>query len=93
METIAYIVLLSMATYRFAYAFAYGIGPWNCFENLRNAWINYPWCPFKCFNCTSMWAGLIIVWLIGVQWQTAILFWLASSTGAMLINHFVEIED
>ena len=96
METIATIILGSLATFRLTLLINEEEGPFYLFVHLRewSAKRTFTGALISCFWCLSVWmaapVALILSWGFHLPWWMALLIWLASSAGAIMTKVFLD---
>jgi hypothetical protein len=87
MSAFYWFVLASLAVWRITHLLAAEDGPWDAFANLRAlAGDRFFGKLLDCFYCLSLWIALPFAWLLAEGWKHRILFWLASSGAAILLE-------
>ena len=68
--------------------FKLGAGEGACEEQITNGIITHPLC---CLWCASVWCSLALLPLLIHRWSRVLIYWLAGSAGAILIQE--QIND
>ncbi len=88
-------LLGSLGVWRITHALNSEDGPWNSFTRLRKA-LEGTFLPkvLGCFYCLSLWVSAPLAIWLGASIKERFLLWLATSAGAILLNHAIErLED
>ena len=88
METGFYrLVLGILGVWRITHLLAAEDGPWDAIVRLRRAAGAGFWGKLlDCFQCLSLWIAIPFAFLLGRDWWERVLFWLALSAGAILLE-------
>lgn len=89
-----YFIIISMAVWRLTHLFSKEDGPFDIiFEIKKKAGIGFFGKMLDCFYCLSIWIALPFgIWL-GQTWLEKILFWLAISGAACLLEQGTTRTD
>jgi hypothetical protein len=97
MDKIFLFIILCMATWRLSSLFAREDGPFDIFENIRLILYRAPKLIHKtlglgiiCVWCNSIWFSAIAALFIAHSIFEWVVFWLAISTGALIIERITD---
>ncbi len=89
--TVFEFVLATLAVWRVTHLVVAEDGPFNLIARLRRAAGSGFWGTLlDCFYCLSLWIAIPFAIWLGSSWGKRILFWLAISGAAILINRFAD---
>lgn len=78
-----------LCVWRLTHLFQAEDGPWDVVVRLRRAaGEGFFGRLMDCFYCLSLWMAAPVAWAIGATPAERVLFWLASSGGAILVERF-----
>jgi uncharacterized protein DUF1360 len=84
-------VLAALAVWRVTHLFAAEDGPLNSIAWLRKtAGAGFWGQLLDCFYCLSLWIAIPFALWLSSSWRQRVLFWLALSATAILINRVVD---
>jgi hypothetical protein len=87
MSAFYWFVLASLAVWRITHLLAAEDGPWNALAKLReSAGESFFGKLLDCFYCLSLWVAVPFAWFLAQGWKHRILFWLAASGAAILLE-------
>ena len=82
-----YFILSLLAAWRVTHLLQAEDGPFDLIYRLRKAMGNSVLGKMMdCFNCLSIWMAIPFAWFLGKTWLEKVLFWLALSGGAILLE-------
>ena len=82
-----YFILSLLAAWRMTHLLQAEDGPFDLIYRLRKAMGNSVLGKMMdCFNCLSIWMAIPFAWFLGKTWPEKVLFWLALSGGAILLE-------
>jgi hypothetical protein len=88
------LVVALLATWRLTHLIVAEDGPWNIVARLRQrAGAGVLGQMMDCFNCTSMWVALPIVFWISDDWIVRLVAWPALSGGAILLERAIPLRS
>jgi hypothetical protein len=86
-----YFVLSLLAAWRVTHLLQAEDGPFDLIYRLRKTMGNSVLGKMMdCFNCLSIWMAMPFAWFLGETWPEKILFWLALSGGAILLERITS---
>ena len=84
---IYWLLLGILAVWRVTHLLHAEDGPWNLLLRLRrSAGAGFWGALLNCFYCLSLWVAAPFAIGLGSGWKECLLFWLASSAGAILLE-------
>jgi hypothetical protein len=87
MSAFYWFVLGSLAVWRITHLLQAEDGPWDALVKLRAlAGESVFGKLLDCFYCLSLWVAIPFAWLLAERWQHRIVFWLAASGAAILLE-------
>lgn len=83
----------TLAVWRVTHMLHFENGPWNWFGRLRTAVARLLRTDlFDCFYCLSLWTALPFAILLSRGVREGVVFWLALSGGAIVIERLLPVE-
>jgi hypothetical protein len=85
------LILGSLCVWRITHLLQAEDGPWCVCERLRRSMGSGFWGELlDCFNCLSLWVSVPFAVILGSNAGEKILFWLALSAGAILLESVIN---
>jgi hypothetical protein len=86
-----YLVLSLLAAWRVTHLLQAEDGPFDIIYRFRKMLGNSVFGKMMdCFNCMSIWVAIPFAWFLGKTWAEKVLFWLALSGGAILLERITN---